>query len=205
MDEDAWEGLGNYRLFLGSTANPVTVKVGGAYRAVDRVADSRPYDITNRGLSAADRALPAEQIFAGPFAEDSRFNLFINPFGGQYKAKDRLSAGYAQVEMPLSSRLRVIGGARLEHWELDLNTLDQQGRPAEVFGNNTDLLPALSLNYSLKENQILRLSASQTHSRPEYREISNTSSFEPLGGVITFGDTTLQRALIQNYDLRWEW
>jgi hypothetical protein len=205
LDEDAWEGLGNYRLFLGSTANPVTVKVGGAYRGVDRVADSRPYDITNRGLSAADRALPAEQIFAGPFAEDSRFNLFINPFGGQYKAKDRLSAGYAQVEMPLSSRLRLIGGARLEHWELDLNTLDQQGVSSEVFRNNTDLLPALSLNYSLKENQIVRVSASQTLSRPEYREISNTSSFEPLGGVITFGDTTLQRALIQNYDLRWEW
>ena len=53
LDEDAWEGLGNYRLFLGSPANPVTVKVGGAYRAVDRVADSRPYDITNRGLSAS--------------------------------------------------------------------------------------------------------------------------------------------------------
>ena len=71
--------------------------------------------------------------------------------------------------MPLSSRLRLIGGARLEHWEFDLNTLDQQGRPAEVFRNNTDLLPALSLNYSLKENQIVRLSASQTLSRPEYR------------------------------------
>ncbi|HEX7337203.1 MAG TPA: TonB-dependent receptor [Gemmatimonadales bacterium] len=205
LDEDAYEALGNYRLFLGSSSNPVTVKVGGAYRAVDRVADSRPYDITNRGLSPVDRALPPEQIFAGPFAEDRRFNLFINPFGGPYKAKDRLTAGYAQVEMPLTSRLRLIGGARLEHWELDLNTLDQQGVPAEVFRNNTDLLPALSLNYKLKETQIVRLSASQTLSRPEYREISNTSSFEPLGGVITFGDTTLQRALIQNYDLRWEW
>ena len=89
----------------------------------------------------------------------------------------------------MSSRLRLIGGARLEHWELDLNTLDQQGVASEVFRNNTDLLPALSLNYSLKENQIVRVSASQTLSRPEYREISNTSSFEPLGGVITFGDT----------------
>ena len=76
------------------------MKVGGAYRAVDRVADSRPYDITNRGLSTADRALPAEEIFAGPFAEDSRFKLFINPFGGQYKAKDRLAQGTPRWRCP---------------------------------------------------------------------------------------------------------
>jgi outer membrane receptor protein involved in Fe transport len=205
LEESSYEALANYRLFLGASGNPITLKVGGAYRAVDREADSQPFDITNRGLSPADRQLAPEQIFAGPFAEDGRLNLSINPFGGRYDARDRLSAGYGQVEMPLSGRLRLIGGARLEHWELDLRTLNQQGVPASVTRNDTDVLPSLSLNYQLTETQVVRLSGSQTLSRPEYREISNTSSFEPIGGVITFGDTTLQRALIQNYDLRWEW
>ena len=67
------------------------------------------------------------------------------------------------------------------------------------------MLPALALNYQLHRDQILRLSASQTLSRPEYREIANVSSFEPIGGIITFGNPNLQRALIQNYDARWEW
>ena len=183
----------------------MTVKLGGLYRAVDRNVDSRAFDITNRNLSPADRSLPPEQIFAGPFAQDGRLNLFISPFGGQYDAEDRLGAGYAQVEMPLGGRLRVIGGARLEHWKLDLNALTPQGEPVAVERSNTDVLPSISLNYQLRDDQMVRLSASQTLSRPEYREISPTSSFEPIGGVITFGNTDLRRALIQNYDLRWEW
>jgi TonB-dependent receptor len=107
--------------------------------------------------------------------------------------------------MPLSSRFRLIGGARVEHWALDLNSLTPQGVPVSVSRENTDVLPSLSLNYQLTESQVLRLSASQTLSRPEYREIANTSSFEPIGGIITFGNPDLQRALIQNYDARWEW
>jgi outer membrane receptor protein involved in Fe transport len=205
LEERSYEGLANYRLFLGSASNPITVKVGGAYRAVDRDADSRSYDITNRSLSSADRQLPPEQIFAGPFAQDGRLNLFISSFGGQYDARDRLSAGYAQVEMPLSGRFRLIGGARVEHWDLELNSLTPLGVPTSVTRNDTDVLPSLSLNYQLTDDQIVRVSASQTLSRPEYREIANTSSFEPIGGVITFGNPDLQRALVQNYDARWEW
>ena len=203
--ESSYEGSGNYRILLGSSGNPASVKVGAAYRTVDREVDSRAFDITNRGLSEADRQVSPEQIFAGPYAQDSRLSLFINANGGRYDARDRLSAGYAQVELPVSSRLRLIGGARLERWELDLSTLNPQGAASSTSRINTDLLPSLALNYQLAESQTVRLSASQTLSRPEYREIASVSSFEPIGGLITFGNPNLRRSLIQNYDLRWEW
>lgn len=205
LDESAYEGQGNYRLFLGSSAMPAIVKIGGAYRAVDRDVDSRAFDITNRGLSPADRQAPPEQIFAGPYAQDSRLSLFVNANGGRYDARDRLAAGYGQVELQLSDRLRLIGGARVEHWRLDLNTLSPQGIETTTDRENTDVLPSLALNYQLREDQVVRVSASQTLSRPEYREISPVSSFEPIGGLITFGNPDLRRALIQNYDARWEW
>ena len=146
--------MGNYRLFLGSAGNPITVKIGGGYRAVDRDADSRSFDITNRGLSVADRQLSPEQIFAGPFAEDGRLSLFISSFGGRYDARDRLGAGYGQVEMPLASRLRLIGGARVEHWDLELNSFDPQGVPSAVSRDQHRRAPALSLNYQLTESQV---------------------------------------------------
>jgi outer membrane receptor protein involved in Fe transport len=205
LGESAYEGQGNYRLFLGSSAQPAVVKVGGAYRAVDRDVDSRAFDITNRALSPADRAAPPEQIFAGPYAQDSRLALFVNANGGRYDARDRLGAGYGQVELQLTGRLRLIGGARLEHWTLDLNTVSPQGLETATERDNTDVLPSLALNYQLTEDQVVRVSASQTLSRPEYREISPVSSFEPIGGLITFGNPDLRRALIQNYDARWEW
>ena len=204
LDETSYEARGDYRLLLGSSSG-AAVKVGGAFRTLDRDADSRAYDITNRGLSQTDRQLAPEQIFAGPFAEDGRLSLFINANGGRYEARDRLGAGYAQLEVPLGQRLRLIGGARVEHWDLDLNTRSPQGTPGATTRNNTDVLPSLALTYQLAEDQIVRVSASQTLSRPEYREIANVSSFEPIGGIITFGNPNLTRALIQNYDLRWEW
>jgi TonB-dependent receptor len=172
---------------------------------VNRVVDSRAFDITNRGLSVADRQVAPEQIFAGPYAQDSRLSLFINANGGRYDARDRLSAGYLQLELPVSSDLRLIGGARLERWDLDLNTLSPQGLASATSRNDTDVLPSLALNYQLTGSQTVRLSASQTLSRPEYREIATVSSFEPIGGLITFGNPNLRRARIQNYDLRWEW
>ncbi|MBA3316559.1 MAG: TonB-dependent receptor [Gemmatimonadales bacterium] len=205
LSESGYEGQGNYRLFLGSSSSPAVVKIGGAYRAIDRDVDSRAFDITNRGLSAADRQVSPEQIFAGPYAQDSRLALFVNANGGRYDARDRLVAGYGQAELQLTQRLRLIGGARLEHWTLELNTVDPQGVATSTDRDNTDILPSLALNYQLTEDQVVRVSASQTLSRPEYREISPVSSFEPIGGLITFGNTNLRRALIQNYDARWEW
>jgi TonB-dependent receptor len=204
LGESGYEGQGNYRLFLGSSANPAVIKVGGAYRSVDRDVDSRAFDITNRRLSEIGEA-PPEQIFAGPYAQDSRLSLFVNANGGRYDARDRLVAGYGQVELQLAGRLRLIGGARVEHWMLALNTLDPQGVASATNRDDTDVLPSLALNYDLAENQVLRISASQTLSRPEYREIASVSSFEPIGGLITFGNPNLRRALIQNYDARWEW
>ena len=63
----------------------------------------------------------------------------------------------------------------------------------------------MALTYRLTPDQNLRLSATQTLSRPEYREMAPIAYFEQVGLATTVGNPDLQRALIQNYDLRWEW
>src|SRR6185436_11192250 len=70
---------------------------------------------------------------------------------------------------------------------------------------NTDLLPSVAVNAVLTRNQTLRLSASQTLARPEYRELAPISYRDMLGDREVFGDSSLVRTLVQNYDLRWEW
>jgi TonB-dependent receptor len=101
--------------------------------------------------------------------------------------------------------VRLLAGARVERARLDVNSLSPAGVPTDARLDNTDVLPALSLNLALAETQNLRVSVSQTLSRPEYRELSPTSYFEVLGGLTVFGNPELRRALIQNADLRWEW
>ena len=51
----------------------------------------------------------------------------------------------------------------------------------------------------------LRLSATQTLSRPEYRELSPILFREVIGFDNVRGNPELKRALIRNFDLRWEW
>ena len=129
----------------------------------------------------------------------------MNAFGGNYTAEDQVLAGYVQAEVPLSPRLQLIGGARVENWQLDVTSLTTQGVPSLAQPRNTDVLPSLAATYRLSSDQNLRASVSQTLSRPEYRELSNAPYFEQVGFYVTIGNPNLERALIQNFDLRWEW
>ena len=207
IDEDGYEGALNYRLSLGSLTMPTWVKVGVMGRAVDRDAENLIYSITSTNLTEAERRAPAEDIFSGFYASEGRLRLNRGR-DGRYTAKDRLLAGYVQSDIPLTHRIRVLGGARVERSEIDVNTFVVRGVeevlvPATL--DNTDVLPALGVTYFLNENQQVRVSATQTLSRPEYRELSPTDYFDILGGQRLSGNAELERALIQNYDARWEW
>jgi TonB-dependent receptor len=125
--------------------------------------------------------------------------------GGSYEARDDVAAGFAMAEYPLGERVRVIGGARLEHASIRVLTQQTAGADTTASLVNTDVLPSLAVNLKLTETQSLRVSGSQTLARPEYRELSPVSFFEVLGGGVVFGNAGLRRSLIQNYDARWEW
>lgn len=205
IHETNYDVAGSYGLSLGAPANPVNLKVGGAYRTTDRDADSRAYDLRNLDLTATELAADPEDLFGATNALGGRLLLQPNANAGRYTASDAVTAGFVQVDAPLFNRIQLVAGVRVERWALDLTSRDFLGNPAPTSRRTTDVLPAVGLNIRVTGNQTLRLSATQTLSRPEYRELSQVPSFEVLGGLVTFGNPGLQRALIQNYDARWEW
>jgi TonB-dependent receptor len=205
LSENAWNLALNYRYALGNVQDPINVKVGAWARFVNRTAASRPYDIINVALPDSALAQQPETIFSPQNVDASNFTLRVNAFGGDYTAKDEVVAGYVQAEWPVSDRLQLIGGLRVEQWALDVTSLTSQGVPALAQPRNTDLLPAIAATFRLTSDQNLRASVTQTLSRPEYRELSSVPYFEQVGFFVTTGNPNLQRALIQNYDLRWEW
>ncbi len=205
LDESGLDVTGALALHYGAPDRPLTLKLGGAYRHVDRNADTRAFDISNVGLADEDRAQPAESIFTGGYALAGQMTLFADANAGRYTANDRIAAGFAQAEIPLGNRLRLIGGARVERWSLDLATTTVGGRMTPVTRERTDVLPAVGLTYAPSSTHQLRLSATQTLSRPEYRELSPVNYRDVIGGLSVFGNPGLERALIQNYDARWEW
>ncbi|MEZ4411479.1 MAG: TonB-dependent receptor [Gemmatimonadales bacterium] len=203
--ESAWDlGLDLARNF-GKGASTVVVKIGGAYRTANRDANSRAYDINNINLADSALALTPEQIFTQQNIADSSFLLVANANGGRYTADDKILAGYAMATVPIGDRWTLLGGVRVEDWKLQVDTRTAAGNVVPSNPQATDVLPSLAITYRLPPDQVIRLSATQTLARPEYRELSPVPYFEQVGFATTFGNPLLTRSLIQNYDLRWEW
>jgi TonB dependent receptor-like, beta-barrel/Carboxypeptidase regulatory-like domain/TonB-dependent Receptor Plug Domain len=207
LKEDALSGSLGYALSLGRPERTTVLKIGGDYRHTNRDAHTASYNLRANGLSAAERTGSPEQIFYGSYTAGSEDKITLEPNtgGGTYDAKDNVSAGYAMAEIPLGSRVRVIGGARVEQWHLDMNAQPVSLGVIQITRRNTDVLPSLAIDTTIRQNQTLRLSASQTLARPEYRELAPVSYRDMLGEREVFGDSSLVRTLVQNYDLRWEW
>ncbi|MFB6097740.1 MAG: TonB-dependent receptor domain-containing protein, partial [Salinibacter sp.] len=69
----------------------------------------------------------------------------------------------------------------------------------------TDVLPSLNLVYELAEKMNLRAAATRTLARPTFREIAPYPGFDFIQGERIIGNPDLNRTLISNLDLRWEW
>lgn len=115
----------------------------------------------------------------------------------------QIIAGYGMIEIPILKELKFIGGARLENTDLTLLSADSTFENGRI--DVSDVLPSLNLIYSLTENMNVRFSATQTLARPNFREIAPYSTKEFVNDVELQGNPKLQRTLITNYDLRWEW
>jgi hypothetical protein len=207
LDERAYEARANYQLSFGGAARRHTIKVGGLGRFTDRSSDNWVYGIAGDNLTDDQRRLPAEQIFGGQFSQPGSSALDLRVFGqgGSYEAQDALGAGYAMIDYALSERLRAVGGARVEYSNVEVTALLPLGERSTTKPDYLDVLPSLALNYRLTETQNLRVSASQTLARPEYRELTPHVTREVIAAVFQRGNPNLRRTLIQNGDIRWEW
>ena len=205
LNERNAQGAINYKMTFGGKAKPHAFRVGGLYRSTERVADNNAYSVSG-SMDMASQQLAPEEIFDGRFADpaDQVFRMTPLSQGGSYTAEDRLTAGYALFQLYLGSKVELVTGARLENSRVTVRTQPTIGSSVTTAPEYTDILPSASLNFLLSEKHQVRLAASQTLSRPEYRELAPVQYREVIGAENVVGNPDLQRALIQNFDARWE-
>lgn len=181
------------------------IKFGAYFRTTTRTADAPIFSFLTRA-PAEVLSQRAEVIFGSTQACDYCNTLNIQPIGqsGSYSADDQTVAGYAMLDWGIGSRVRAIAGARVESADITVNSSTQGGFTAGARLRNTDVLPSLLVNTKISETQNLRLGVTRTLARPEYRELAPVTFRDVLGGVSVTGNDKLVRALINNYDVRYE-
>ncbi len=135
-----------------------------------------------------------------------------------YKGKQDITAEYGMVDLPVTSKLNIIGGARYESTQISIinqpeadavwfppgATAPVKLNPgdADVDFSQDDLLPSLGLVYRFTEEWTLRASYSQTIARQTFKELTPIVQQEFLGGPVFIGNPDLQTAELTNDDLR---
>lgn len=194
-------------------------KIGGfnQYRTREFAARLLGYTWYTKGSAIkanSDLAyLQEDQIFAaqnigitdGPGKYDGGFKLSESTtYIDTYQAASVLNAGYLQLDSRISEKFRFIYGARAEYYMQSLNTYDPKFNKLTNDTAVIDVLPSINAVWSATERINVRAAYYKTINRPEFRELAPFNFYDFVTDYQTSGNDTLQRAKINNYDLRFE-
>ncbi|HCF63699.1 MAG TPA: hypothetical protein DEU93_05655 [Chitinophagaceae bacterium] len=144
----------------------------------------------------------ATENFGNGFDNLFAFNEIFD-YRYRYVANSILNAGFLQFDQPVGEKTRIVWGARLEHFDQVVGSMEKND-PRHVYSKKMDVLPGMNLTYKLNNKTNIRVSASQTVIRPEFRELSAFSFYDfDLGATVT-GEPNLVRTKVTNADIRYE-
>lgn len=197
------------------------LKAGGFHQYRDRAFSARNLGFSKYRQGSAIKfnssllLLPEEEIFAAgnmgvmdiPGPNNGGFKLDeATKTSDSYTASSFLNAGFVMLDMKFFERLRAIYGVRLESYNQQLHTIkDGSNTPIDTDTTVNDFLPSINLVYSLTEKINIRTSYYRTVSRPEFRELAPFIFYDFVTDFAISGNPDLKRALIDNYDLRFEY
>jgi outer membrane receptor protein involved in Fe transport len=126
-----------------------------------------------------------------------------------FSARLRTHAVYAQLQTQLGGSLELSAGARYErglqfvHPEQVFTTLSNSGASTRI--SRDYLLPAATLTWRFSDDQQLRLSASRTIARPQFRELLFQAFYDPESNRQYRGNPLLGDSRFINGEARYEW
>lgn len=123
-----------------------------------------------------------------------------------YEAEMTLNAAYLSYDTVLNDRYQFVVGVRYEDYEQTTDTVSLQGAgdPVRSLLEEASTLPSLTFNWlGLGDSQV-RVTASQTVARPDFKETSNATFYDREFNFRVRGNPNLQVSDVTNFDVRWE-
>lgn len=183
-----------------------SIKAGGA--ATVRLRDFKAFifgyaEPSNQALLT----LPYDQIFNNNNFGGNGFLLStdLQNIQDKYYGISALSAGYVMMDNKLSEKIRIVWGSRFEYFEQFLKSNTAGTDKALVVNTKKfDVLPSINFTLSPNSKTNIRVAASRTVARPEFREIAPFTFFDFEQIASTQGNENLKRSSIINTDIRYE-
>jgi TonB-dependent receptor len=212
LNEDSYSGGVNYstpiKLFTQSTLKAGLLSL---YR-------DRNYDVRFIGplfsqevLNDPDRVneisrRPLNRLFSRDLIDAGVYDLneISNIPSDSYTANSLTNSGYLMLDNKLTEKLRLVWGARVEQFNVNVTPLVYSNATDKVHQNYTDILPSANLTYNLTDKINLRASYSRTLARPEFRELATSSYYDYELLAFQQGTPNLKRTNIDNFDVRFE-
>lgn len=181
-------------------------KLGGMFQNRSRKFEGRYFNFSKLNKSDLSNNI-FDSITNNNISANNFFQIEATQPSDSYTASSQLIAGFAMAETKITPNFRAIYGLRIENFNQKLesarNTFSSP-IPVKIDTTWLDLLPSANLIYALTENTNIRLSYSKTLSRPEFREFAPLAFFDMTRNSIFLGNQKLTRALVDNFDLKFE-
>lgn len=234
----------NLEIPLNNTRNKSVIKIGGRYRGKEKSRDNKYFEYEPVGANESnfgimtdqpltnqtrDPFLAGSQYKGGSFTDRSALgqydlentSLFEKSdlpeeyLGGNYTAKEQISAGYAMIKQSLGTKWFFIAGARVENTQVDYTgyqvEFDEEGdfdpnasKTIEGTNSYTNFLPSAQARYNVNENTIIRAAWTNTLARPRYYDLVPYREISREDNELSEGNPALKPTTSMNLDLMGE-
>jgi TonB-dependent receptor len=185
-----------------------SLKVGTYMQSKDRTYDARvlAYVKAKNVISPNLTTLGEGEIFDEANIRTDGFVISdATQLQDHYEATSNLQAYYIMSDNLIANKFRFVYGVRIEDFKQQLVTGNLVAGDFVVDKHNTNFLPSLNFTYLMNKKTNVRFCASQTLSRPEFRELSPAAFYDYNMSATYTGNSNLEQTKIQNYDIRYEY
>lgn len=211
LDDTVWSGAADLSYALSATG--LTLSAGYAYLDNERGAVRRDFRYAPRG------ALPFEVAQQRPDFLLSDYNVYTYDIvltetsgtagAAAYEAALRVHAVYGQAEWEPMQGLNLVAGVRYEDGRQSVTPIDLFGLGGEAIIptmiEEDYILPAATLTWNFAQDMQLRLHASKTVARPQFRELAPQQYLDTETDRTSFGNQFLTDTRLTNAEARYEW
>jgi len=208
LNEDLWSGGIDVSYLVTPT---ITATVGGAFSDTVRTSSRREFKfLAASDFPAAVGTFRPDLLLAPGIVDHYNIGLVetdeVNP---AFEAKLRNWAGYAKINAQILEPLSLDAGVRFEKARQSVDPIQVFNDPvSSAAGTRLEReywLPAATLTWQIQQNLQVRLNASKTVARPQFRELIYQPYFDPESNRQYLGNPLLIDSQLYNGEARIEW